>query len=66
MVASGALVISGCTTTDPESAPASQAASADGMKGIEKPSPENTGWADSFGQFILNSLYATAVANQSH
>jgi hypothetical protein len=66
LVASGALLISGCATTGQVSAPVSQTSPGTGMKGIEQSSASDAGWANSLGQFFLNSLYATAVANQSH
>ncbi len=63
-VVAGACVVSGCATN---SAPASQTLPASGMKGIEqKPAADNAGWADSIGWFFLETLYATAVANQSN
>jgi hypothetical protein len=63
----GTYVLPGCATTSQDTASASHAPAADGMKGIEqKLSTGNAGWADSLGWFFLESLYETAVANQSN
>lgn len=63
-VIAGACAVAGCATAkdgNPSQSPVS------GMKGIEqKPVAENTGWGDTIGWFFLESLYATAVANQSN
>lgn len=65
VVVSFVCVLAGCATTGQDSTSTSQTSPASGMKGIEQSSPSDT-WADSLGQFLLNSLYATAVANQSN
>jgi hypothetical protein len=66
LIVSGALLVSGCTTTGHDPAPVAQTFPNDGMKGIEKSPAPDPGWADSLGWVFLESLYATAVASQSH